>query len=504
MARINWLGWGAGLGVAALVYHSSLWLLVTSGWQRADFDYCNLVPLISAYLVWERRAELADMPSRPSWGGLAALLVAVFFLLLGELGGEFLSLNLSFWFALLGLCWTLMGWRKLSVVLFPLCLLLTAFPPPNYLYSRLTLGMQLLSTRLGADFLHMLGIPAFREGNVIDLGFTQLEVVAACSGLRFLIPLLIVGLILIYYFRDRWWKRALLMIATLPLAIVMNGLRIGVTGLLTRAYGSGFAEGAAHDLMGWVMFAVSTAVLLGAMRLLSGRGLALAPPPPQIVGPWAAPRPFLPRLAVGLCLLLAAFGFVRYRAMTPDVAPQAGNLGGFPLVLDGWTGRKMALDSKFVAALHFTDYVQIDYHDTTGRSVDFYVAWYATQSKGESIHSPETCLRGGGWSFERTGAVEVDVPGHGTVRVNRSLLEQSGQRMLAYFWFPARGRFLTNGVELKLHTLLGALTARRTDGALVRLITPLAAGESEEDGSRRLIGFMSQALPVLDTILPGA
>ena len=504
MPRINWLGWGTGFVVLAGIYHSALWRLVAHDWQRTDFDYCYLVPLVSLYLIWERSTDLARLPSRPSWGGILAFLGAVFFLLLGELGGEFLSLYLSFWLALFGLCWTILGWRKLSVILFPVCFLLTAFPPPNYLYGRLTLGMQLLSTRLGVDVLHILGIPAFREGNVIDLGFTQLEVVAACSGLRFLIPLIIVGMILTYYFREKWWKRALLMASTLPLAIAMNGLRIGVTGILTRAHGARFAEGSAHDLMGWIMFVISTLVLLGFMRLLTTRGLPTIPPRSYQCGPASSTFSLLPRLGVGLLLLPMVFGFLRYRDMSPRIMPKAGNLDEFPTVLGEWTGRKTALEAKFITALHFTDYVQIDYRDPSGRTVDFYVAWYESQSKGESIHSPETCLRGGGWSFEQTGSEEVSVPGYGPVRVNRSLLEQSGQRMLAYFWFPVRGRFLTNGVELKIHTLLGALTERRTDGALVRLITPLGPDEAEADGAKRLTAFMSQALPLLDKILPGA
>ncbi len=476
-------------------------------WFRADFDYCFLIPPTMAYLVWERKGELARIPSRPSRAGLAAFGAAAVFLLLGELGGEFLSLYLSLWWAILGVCWTLLGWPKLGRVLFPLCLLLTAFPPPNYLYSRLTLGMQLLSTKLGVALLHGLGIPAFQDGNVIDMGFTQLEVVAACSGLRFLIPLFIVGMLLTYYFRDRWWKRALLMVSTLPLAILMNGLRIGLTGLLARNFGVAVIDGEGHELMGWAMFLLSSVILLGLMRLLSGRGqplfrLSEGEGAHAAVGPCS--RVSLAPLLVGLALLLGAGGYLRYRAMTPDVLPQARPLSAFPLSFADWSGRSVPMDQKFIDALDFSDYVQVDYHDLQGRTVDFYVAWYQSQSKGESIHSPETCLRGGGWNFMRSGAVEVDLPGYRTIRVNRAVLEQNGKRMLAYFWFPARGRYLTNGLELKLYTFWDSLTTRRTDGALVRVITPIYQGESEGDGEKRLTGLLQQAVPALEEMLPGA
>lgn len=503
MPRINWLGWGAGALVVGLVYHAVIWRLVGVEWSRADFDYCYLIPPVMAWLLWERRRELAALPSRPSWSGLWAFAGAVFFLLLGELGGEFLSLYLSLWFALLGLCWSILGRRKLRIAFFPLFLLLTAFPPPNYLYSRLTLGMQLVSTWLGAEFLHLLGVPAFREGNVIDMGFTQLEVVAACSGLRFLIPLIIVGMILTYYFRASWWRRALLMGQTLPLAIVMNGLRIGVSGLLARNFGAAVLEGTAHDAMGWGMFTVSSLCLFGCMRLLKPSGGALMTTFP-VPSPQASPaRPVLTPVLAGLILLVVASGYLRYREMTPDVRPRAGNLAAFPTRLDGWEGRRLTLEQRFIDELDFTDYIQIDYRNVQGRTVDFYVAWYESQSKGESIHSPETCLRGGGWNFATSGAVEVDVPGFGPVRLNRALLEQNGQRMLAYFWFPARGRRLVNGVELKLYTMWDSLLLRRTDGALVRLITPLYPGEDAVAGETRLRGFLAQAMPLLESVLPG-
>ena len=189
------------------------------------------------------------------------------------------------------------------------------------------MGMQLLSTKLGAALLHIFGVPAFRDGNVIDLGFTQLEVVAACSGLRFLIPLFIVGMLLTYFFRDKWWKRLLLMASTLPLAIVMNGVRIGITGLLARNYGMVVLEENAHEITGWIMFLISTSILFGLMHLLAGRGGvrltqdastqdSLPPSVGQSRRGWAA-------LITGLALILAAQAYLRYRDVTPDILPQA-------------------------------------------------------------------------------------------------------------------------------------------------------------------------------------
>lgn len=504
MPRTNWLGWGVGIVCVATIYHAVVSRLVFVEWRREDFDYCYLIPVIVAYLIWERKVELSSMPSRSSWAGLAAAFGAAVFLVLGELGGEFLALFLSLWLAVFAFCWALLGWQKLKLILFPLVFFITAFPPPNYIYSRLTLNLQLISTKFGADFLHLVGVPAFREGNVIDLGFTQLEVVAACSGLRFLIPLIIVGILLAYYLKDDWWKRGLLLALTLPLAVVMNGLRIGVTGLLTRNYGMQFAEGTVHDIFGWIMFVLSTLILLGFMHLLSARQgrhaqrkteFALIETDRDVAGS------ILPVLVVAGMLGICG-AFVKYRELKPDVLPQAQVLNSFPVTFDGWRGRSVALEQQFIEALHFTDYLQMDFRDDVGKTVDFYVAWYASQSKGASIHSPETCLRGGGWQFDQVGEIDVQVSGYKNIRVNRSILEQGGQRMLAYFWFPLRGYYAVNGIELKIQTFLSALLHGRTDGALVRLITPLYPGEDEKQAELRLQDFMAKALPKLDNMLP--
>ena len=104
----------------------------------------------------------------------------------------------------------------------------------------------------------------------------------------------------------------------------------------------------------------------------------------------------------GLILILLAHGYLVYRGATPDILPEAKPLASFPLTFDGWNGRGIAMEQRFIDTLDFTDYIQIDYQNNQGRMVDFYVAWYQSQSKGESIHSPETCLRGGGGAFLQT------------------------------------------------------------------------------------------------------
>jgi len=264
------------LGLSTLlllgVYFHVIERLVFHEWKRADFDYCYLIPVIIGYLLWEERRKLTAMTSRPSWIGLLPVLFGALFFILGELGGEFLSLYLSFWFMVLGLCWIQFGWQKLKIVLFPIILMLTAFPPPHFLYAKLTMGMQLISSRIGEKVLHMIGVSAYRTGNLIDLGFTKMQVVDACSGLRFLIPMLVMALLLVYLYKYRWWKRGLVLLSAIPIAVVLNGLRIGIIGYLAKIIDPSIMSGPLHDITGWVMFFAGTGIMFAMLQLLGKLG----------------------------------------------------------------------------------------------------------------------------------------------------------------------------------------------------------------------------------------
>jgi exosortase D (VPLPA-CTERM-specific) len=403
------------------------------------------------------------------------------------------------------------------MIAFALLMALTMFPPPHFLNTKLTFGLKLISSQLGVALLHLYGMSAYREGNVIDLGFTQLQVVDACSGLRFLFPLLIMGILLAYYYRAALWKRLVLVLSTIPLTIVTNSLRIALTGIIYTHWGAAAAEGFFHGFSGWLIFMVSLAVLLAEIwvlrRIATGPGESFFPKSgakhqtPETIE--AHPtnkgwRGFFapPQFVVGVVVLLLTMGIsagVEFR----EKVPSSRLFSQFPLTAGPWGGTRQYLEQKFLAELDLSDYVMIDYLSPQGKPVNFYVAYYESQRKGESIHSPETCMPGGGWIFNKAGTVQVALaePGR-SITVNRAVVEKSGNQQLAYFWFPARGRILTNALEMKIYTFWDALTRQRTDGALVRLITPMLPGEQAEDAEKRLQEFTKQIVPVLNEFIP--
>ena len=204
------------------------------------------------------------------------ILIGMGLYVIGELATVYVLLHLSLWCIIVGLLLSAIGARAVAVITFPLGYLLTAVPLPQFLYQGLSAKLQLISSTLGVGCLQFIGITAFRDGNVIDLGPIQLQVVDACSGLRYLFPLATFALLCSYLFRDRMWKRIVLFVSSIPISILLNGFRIGMIGVLVEYFGQGAADGFYHLFEGWVLFIASLGLLIAEMWVLQNIGSTTA------------------------------------------------------------------------------------------------------------------------------------------------------------------------------------------------------------------------------------
>ena len=504
-------------------FYSALRQLIIHDWSREDYSYCALIPLVVLYLIWEKRYAVAAILPMPSWIGLVPLGIGILLFLIGDLAGEYFTLYMSFWFAVSGLLWLHLGWKKIKTIWFALIIMLTMFPFPNFITQQMTFQLRLISSKLGVWLLHLYGLSAYREGNVIDIGFTQLQVVDACSGLRYVMPLAVLSLLLAYWFKAALWKRIVLFLSSIPLAILINSFRISATGMLYSMLGAKVAEGFFHGFSGWLIFLFALPCLLLIMIILrflpprSKQSTVYSSqftveeqqteeqkkddslPTPQRGG-W---RSLLePRFVVAVAILLLTFGLshgVEFRQKVPINK----SFSQFPMAVGEWKGATEVMDQKYLDVLKFSDYILADYINPQGKSVSFYVSYFQDQRKGESIHSPETCLPGGGWEFKVSGTKQLALAGgKEPLPLNRGFIEKNGAKELMYFWFPMRGRVVTNLYQIKLYNFWDALTKQRTDGALVRIITPLYPDEKLEDAEARLQGFTREIVPKLDGFLP--
>jgi len=262
----------AALGVLiGLLYHGILANLASQWWNDPDFSHGFFIPIFSGLVIWRMRRQLLSLNPAPCWSGLLIVLGALITLVVGVLGAELFLSRSSLILLLAGLVILFFGWRVFSVTLFPWAFLFLMIPIPAILYNQLTFPLQLLASKFSTGLLSLAGVPVLREGNVIRLPAMSLEVAVACSGIRSLIALASLGVVFAYFLESRLWKRIALVLATVPIAVAANGLRIMGTGLLVQYWDPDKAEGFFHEFSGLVIFVVSLGMLYVAQRLINFR-----------------------------------------------------------------------------------------------------------------------------------------------------------------------------------------------------------------------------------------
>ncbi len=222
-----------------------------------DFSHGFFIPLISAYIVWDRLDLLIGLKTKPSYWGLLVLLSSLLLFLLGNLAAESFIMRFSFIGVLFGLIVFNMGWEWGKNLAFPVLFLILMIPIPSILMMRITFPMQLFASNVAVASLQILQIPVFQDGNIIQLAHTTLEVAEACSGIRSLISLITLGIVFAYFSQKRNIFRVILVLLCFPTAIVVNAMRVTATGILAQIYGEDVATGFFHEFSGFVLFIVA-------------------------------------------------------------------------------------------------------------------------------------------------------------------------------------------------------------------------------------------------------
>jgi exosortase D (VPLPA-CTERM-specific) len=478
-----------------------------------EYSHGIIIPPLALFLAWRQRAALSTMPFEGSWAGVLVVLVGFGLWYLAGLSTIYVIGQYGFLVVLYGMVLALAGPRLFRALAMPLLILVFMVPLPAFFSNSLSLQMQLLSSALGVDLIRLFGISVFLEGNVIDLGSFKLQVVEACDGLRYLFPLMTLAFIVAYLFRASFWKRAVVFLASVPIAILMNSARIGLIGVTVEYWGEKMAQGILHDFEGWVVFMLSIMVLLALAATLNRIGSgersfrdALAvdfgPPVPKASAAVSArfmSTPFLAALVIALAANVCA-------ATVPErieLKPARRSFAEFPAAVAAWDVVRFPLEKVYADDLNLDDYLLAEFRRPAGSAVSVWIAWYDSQRSGNSVHSPRSCLPGGGWQLRSLTQRTLRIDGGRNLPVNRALIEQGSERQLVYYWFQQRGRAITNEYAVKWYILHDAVTLNRTDGALVRLIVPLRAGETEAEADRELTQFTSTLAPLLPAYLPG-
>ena len=496
-----------GLLAAVAGFRGPLSYLVGQWTHQDEYSHGFLIPIVAALLLWVRRDALQASIGHSSWTGPALTLIALIMLVVGQAAAIFIISEFGFILALIGLVLGIGGYSLLKAAAMPVLFLVFAVPLPHFLESMMSLRLQLISTELGAFFIRLFQIPVYLDGNIIDLGYYKIQVVDACSGLRYIWPLMSLTFLAAYLFNAPFWQRTVVFLSSIPVTIVMNSLRIGLLGVTMHFWGSEAANEVLHFFEGWIVFLACTAILALEIHIfarLSGRTIFDVVDIPRGGVDRVHRTTTVPRLQMPLfaCLLFvfASILAASWLSGRSELIPDRPRFVAFPERIGQWRGHNFLLDPDTERLLKLDDYLLSDYTRSDGQGVNFYVGYYASQRTSEQPHSPNDCIPGSGWrisKFERTNVVD-----RGSILpVNRAVIEKNSVHQLVYYWFDEGGTKVANEYLAKLYFHLNAVSMNRSDGSLIRLVTRISTGESERDADLRLKTFIHDVMPVLSNFL---
>ena len=470
-----------------------------------DYSYGFLIPVISAYLFWDMRSRLNGLKIKSAWSVLPVLLLFVLISIYGILGS---SGNVSrpaipvliILFA--AFCFGIQTVKRFAL---PLCFLIFLVPLPPVLDRTFGVFLKSISSTVGGLIIKMCGLSVHVSGNVIDLGVTQLQVVDACSGLRFIFPLFALGIVYAYFFERVAWKRIFCVFSTIPIAILTNGLRIGITGVLANSYGAKVADGFFHDFSGWVIFMVAFAFLF-----LEGRLLRLLPPKDhvqRVAEPSETTKKDNPTIIYGrngafivsILLLLIVGGLTWNTKSLPAIQIQGG-IKSFPLAFADWKGSSQQVDPDIIIKSGAEQAFSGLYTNSKNEYVSLYIGYRATAflENENFFHSPTVCLPASGMKIKETSAHKIaNIPFFQDLTVTKMVAEQLGTKQLVYFWFQTKNKATHDKNINRFHLTLHAIRMDNTYDLFIRPIMNIKPNETIKDAEKRMDQFVREMMNVL-------
>lgn len=209
------------------------------------------------------------------------------------------------------------------------------------------------------------------------------------------------------------------------------------------------------------------------------------------------------RLFLAAALLALTAILLQARSRT-EIIPRHLPLSSFPAQLASWSSTEIVQDKETLAVLGPGDFMERVYQDPNGKLpyIDLFLAYFPSQRTGETPHSPQHCLPGSGWNPEENSRVTLSLPGHQPFPANRYVIAKGEERRLVLYWFWAHDRGVASEYWAKFYLVKDAIRMNRSDGSLVRLVTPILPGETPNAAQQRILPFTSAVVPLLDNYIP--
>jgi EpsI family protein len=207
------------------------------------------------------------------------------------------------------------------------------------------------------------------------------------------------------------------------------------------------------------------------------------------------------RVACAAALMMGASIFLNVRSRGEDL-PTSRPLASFPLQVGEWAGQDVPLNSDVLQVLGKGDFLTRIYRAPAKPPMDLYVAYFASQRTGSTIHSPQNCLPGAGWAPIASSRMFLPRTDGSSMPVNRYIVEKGSDRLVVFYWYQAHGRVVASEYSAKFYLVADSIRMNRTDGSLVRVITPIDRDETEAIAENRAVAFTQHVVPLLDSYIP--
>ncbi|MGO9094619.1 MAG: exosortase C-terminal domain/associated protein EpsI [Bryobacteraceae bacterium] len=453
------LGLVAALGMVC--YWPVLQGMAAQWYFDQDMGHGFLVPVAAGWIGWQQRKRLGV--ARPSAWGLVFVLAGAALQLAGAVGAGLFVGSLGLACALVGVLLAAGGLGWLRELSFPLFLVVFMLPKLQFVYNEVTLPLQLLASQMAAAVARVAGTSVVREGNILLVAGHRIAVEEACNGIRYLLSLAFVALLWGHMAGLRGWRRALMGLFAVPLAIVVNGLRVAAVAVMCR-YNYPLAVGTFHDASGWAALALALVLLVGAeraIRLLPAGAGGPEPPPPVS----AAVRPVW---LMGAALIFAVQLPLVQAVPRMEVAPRVPALALFPEQLGAWRMTGAGTLAADETAILKADDTLLRYYAGPGGAgaIELRVAYYGSERGGlRQPHSPKVCLPAGGWMPTESRTVGVEGG-----EVNLYQVAKGEQRATVLYWYQTPYQTAAGEWTMKARIAENGILHRRTDVALVRLV----------------------------------
>jgi exosortase D (VPLPA-CTERM-specific) len=514
------------VGLALLFLFSAvLPKLLQDWWADENYSHGLLMPFVIGYIIWAEWDRLRRAVTEPFVkSGIVVILLALGLLLVGTLGSELFTQRVALVVMLAGVALYFFGAQVVRILLVPLLLLLLSIPIPQIIFNNIALPLQMLASKIAGYGITAFGIDASRRGNIIELiplGTNQLiglEVVEACGGIRSLMTLAALAVMLVYLTADDrrrsddgffsflknvdFLRGLVLVLSAVPVALFTNATRVTLTGIATYYWGREAAIGAGHDALGWLTFLAGLALLIienevlrrlfarifrtgdGARDLGSHIPFTLSTSPTRV-------------LAIVVVILIGG-AFINWFDRRGEVTASRQPLAEMPRKIGEWW--KVGDDTRFSPAtedvLRASDYVMRNYFTVYGRKANLYVGYYESQRTGATYHSPQSCLPGTGWQMTDGKRFTLQTTGGRSLEVNRYIVNRGEHREVMVYWYQGRGRTHASEYTDKIYKVYDSMFMRRSDGAMVRIMTKIYDNnvEAADEGALDLASSMADAI----------